>query len=365
MSYETYNRAMEDMNNKEIALSSKKREAEAHPQSKVASLDGNASANLNFLQQLKKELGGLDGSFNKVSSDLNTAKGAKTKDNNKIKQLETQKTTLDKQRSDKRAQIAQQDLKYQNAKKEFENEKREYAAAQTNLTNAQNAYNAAVKKVDYERPWYVKVGNATYNAINSTITFGKTVFKMTDWDKMEKAAVAAGAAIGKMKDPPEKIVKALDTMGKYLGYVNTTISVNEAVGSLKELIAAGQKYSKASSDSQKAEAIQAISIYTLNTIEKTLNIKGGVITSGIASVCNQFLTALIKSVAATCRLLKNNNYKMQLHDEVTDNGFDADTYTAAVNANCCELALKMFQDNKTNKEILEAIDAYSTLKKAA
>jgi myosin heavy subunit len=361
MSLETYNKAMEDMNKKELALSSAKREADAHPQSKTASLDGNTTANLNFLQQLKKESSGLDGSYNKVCSDLTAAKNAKTKDNKKIKQLEDQKTALDKQRSDKRAQIAQQDLKYQNAKKEFENEKREYAAAQQKLTNAQNAYNAAVKNVDKERPWYLKVGKA----IDNTIAYGQKVFKMTDWDKMEKAVTAAGIAVGRLKEPPEKLVKALDTMQKYFGYINTSISVNEAVGSLKEMIAAGQRYSKAGSDSQKMDAIAAISISTLNTLEKTLNIKGGLITTSIASVCNQFLTALIKGVAATCRLASNNSHGKQLLVEVMEKNCDPDIHTRAGQAYCNELALKMVQDGKTDAQVLEAIDAYSTLKKAA
>jgi len=361
MSYQTYNKALEDMNNKERALGVQKNNMAMLPN--IASLEKRTNDALAKHTQKKIEETNYTRDLNTAKSLLSAAQTAKTKDAKKIKELQTKVDNVNAKLQRVRQEITVLWNEYQKAKTEFDNAKRQHAAEQQKLTLAQNAYNAAVKKVDAERPWYVKAGNALYNAMDSTITYGKKVFNMTDWDLMEKAVTAAGKAVGIMKEPPEKIVKALDTMGKYLGYINTSISVNDAIGSLKELIAAGQRYSKASSDSQKIDAVSAISISTLNTIEKTLGIKGGIISS-VASVGSLFCTALIKSVAATCRLAQNRNYNTQLLSEVTEKDRDGSIHTAAVQASCCELALKMLQDNKTDKEIWEGIEAYKTLKAA-
>jgi len=237
---------------------------------------------------------------------------------------------------------------------------------QQKLIQVQKDYDVAVKKAEAEKPWWVRAMLKAGELIDDTVKFGQKIFKATDFDKMEKAVTAAGKAVGLMKNPPEKIVKALDTMGNYLGYINTGMSVKDTVGSFKALITAGQSYSKAKTDTDRINAVASISISTLNTLEKALNIKGGVITTSIASVCNQFLTAMIKSLATACRLLKNNTLKTQLLSELTEGKIDRDEniYTAAVNAYCVELALRMLQDGKTDKEIWEGIEAYKTLKAA-
>jgi len=376
MSYATYMKAFSVMLDKQSALETAMIGVNAHPQSKVASLDGNASANLNYLQQLKKESSGMDTYYNKVCSDLAAAKNAKTKDTKKINELEKLKTTLDKQRSDKRAQIAQQDLKYQNAKKEFENEKREYTAAQQKQTRAKSEYDTAVKNMEREKPWYLKLGDKVIGKTDATIIVGSKVYNAVDWEGMEKAAVAAGKAVGAMKDPPETIVKALNTIGNYLGYINkintavdTAGSVNDAISSIKALIEAGKKYSKASSDSEKVNAVEAIATCSFYTLEKAFNIKGGIISS-VASVANQFCTALIKAIAAVTRLGQNRGFMQELNWELGSGqgqNLDSDGIYAAAQSvsGGYEIAVKMIQDNKTSAQILEALDAYKTLKKAS
>jgi hypothetical protein len=272
---------------------------------------------------------------------------------------------LDKQIQKITPEISTLGREYQEAKRKFEEQKRKNSADVQKLNSAQSAYDAAVKKVDSERPWYVKAGNATINAVESTITFGKKVFKITDWDMMEKAVTAAGIAVGKAKDPPQKLVNALDTAKKYLGYINLAISVNDAVDSLKALITAGQSYSNATSDSQRRDAVESISISTLNFLEKGLNIKGGVISS-VASACNLFCTALVKALAAVNRLTKNSTAIVELNWLVSNFNHDDNIVRKATNViGASEVAVNMIQANKTDAQVLEAVEAYATIKKAS
>jgi chromosome segregation ATPase len=239
MSWQTYVKAMMDRAGKEGSLKALKFIVETNP-GNIAGYEKWAKEAYEKHQKKLKEGSDLALRKKKASDDLRAAQNAKTKDNKKIKDLQNQVAELDKQLQKVNPEISTLGREYQDVKKKLEDEKRKNIADVQKLAQAQSAYDAAVKKEDYERPWYVKAGNATINALESTITFGKKVFKMTDWDLMEKAVTAAGIALGKMKDPPEKLVKALDTTKKYLGYINLAISVDTTVDSLKELIAAAE-----------------------------------------------------------------------------------------------------------------------------
>jgi hypothetical protein len=209
-------------------------------------------------------------------------------------------------------------------------------------------------------PWYAKAGNATYNAAAGVIVLGMKQIKKTDWDIMEKAITTSGKALGLMKDPP-KFKAALDTVGSYLGTINTVKSVKDTTDSLKDLIDASKKYNAASTDAQKVDAIASISIYTLNTIDKALGIKGGAVSS-FASAGKIFCTALIKGVANACKLIKERTYYAEL---VSDFGLEfgaTDVINAAQKAGCCEIALRMFRSKKSDTEILKVIDAFQTIK---
>ena len=373
MSYDTYKQALSAMWDKQSALEAAMRAAKAHPPI-VASLDKRTNDALGKHTQKKLEETNYTRQLNTAKSMLSAAQTAKTKDAKKIKELQTQVDNNNATLQRVRQEITALWNEYQNVKRELDAKKREQLADQQKQTRAQSEYDAAVKKMEYEKPWYLKLGDKVTGKTNDTIIVGSKVYNAVDWETMEKAAVAAGKAVGAMKDPPDTIVKALETIGKYFGYINkintaidTAVSVNDAVSSLKMLIAAGKSYSKASSDSQKVDAIEAISIYSFTTLEKAFNIKGGIISS-VASVGSQFCTSLVKALAAVTRLGQNRNYMTQLTFELgQQSNRDSDgIYGAAQSVpGGFEIAVKMIQDNKTDKEILDAIDAYKTLKKAS
>jgi len=371
MSYATYMKAFSVMNEKKYALEAAMIGVNYH-QPLVAPLEKRTNEALARHTNKKTEETNFTRDLNTAKSMLSTAQSAKTKDQKKIKELQAKVDNLNAILQRVRQDITALWNEYQNAKKEFENEKREYTAAQQKQARAQSEYDAAVKNKNNQMPWYGKAINWLSGQSDDTITIANTLYKVTDWEGMEKAVTAAGKVVGAMKDPPETIVKALDTVGKYLGYINkintaggTAISVDNAVSSLKNLINAGKSYSKASSDSEKVNAVQAISISTLNTIESAFNIKGGIISS-VASVANQFCTALVKAIAAVIRLGQGRTNMTELNYIIANSSHDASIYYAAQNVSGgYEIAVKMCQDNKTDAQILEALDAYKTLKKAS
>jgi hypothetical protein len=371
MSYDTYRKALEAMWEKERALESALSAANKHPPI-VASWEKRTNDALAKHTHKKAEETNYTRDLNTAKSMLSAAQTAKTKDTKKIKELQTRVDNLNATLQRVRQEITALWNEYQNVKKELDAKKREQAADQQKQKLAKSQYDAAVKKMEYEQPWYLKLGDKVSGKTNDTIIVGSKVYNAVDWEKMEKAAVAAGKAVGAMKDPPDTILKALDTIGKYLGYINkintaidTAVSVNDAVNSLKMLIAAGKSYSKATSDSQKVDAIEAITIYSFFTLEKAFNIKGGIISS-VASVGSQFCTSLAKAVAATIRLGQNRTYMIELTYIIANSNRNDSIYTAAQSVSGgYEIAVKMIQDNKTDAQVLEALDAYKTLKKAS
>jgi hypothetical protein len=244
------------------------------------------------------------------------------------------------------------------AKREENTAKTAKNAADNKVRQAQNALAAAQKKEAAEKPWYVGAAEVVGKGMNATVNFGKKVFKMTDWDKMEKAVTAASKALGLAKNPPDKIISALDTTGKYFGAINNT---KTAAGNLKELLAAGAKYKAARTDSEKADAIAAVSIATLNSVETLVGIKGGVITSLATSLGNQFLTALIKAVANVTKLMREGTYSSLWLGEILDRGWDEDLWKDGKGFS--ELGYRLtVTDRKTQQEVKEAIEAAKVLK---
>jgi len=373
MSYESYNKAKGVVYDKKRALECALYDANAFPP-KVADLEKQTNDALAKHTKKKAEETNYTRDLNTAKGLLSTAQGAKTKDTKKIKELQTKVDNLNAALQKVRQEITALWNNYQNVKKELDAKKREQTAAQQKKTQAQSAYDAAVKTMEKEKPWYLSLGDKVLGYTDKTIIVGSKVYNAVDWEKMEKATVAAGKAVGAMKDPPEKILAALETMGTYFGYINkintavsTAESVKDAVSSLKKLIEAGKSYSKASSDSQKVDAIESIAVYSLGTIERAFNIKGGIISS-VASVANQFCTALVKALAAVIKLEKNYTYNMQLHYELGEQHHrDSDGIYGAANSvsGGFEIAVKMIQDGKTDKEIIDALNAYKTLKKAS
>jgi hypothetical protein len=362
-SYDSWDQARRDMWRKEGELKNAKMEAEKAQ----AELNQKANARSNaavYRDSMGSQYRAQTGLLNKAQAALKAEQNKQKPDAKKVKALQAD---VDKRQAEA-APIIQKyndaSAKFEAAKKDENTAKAAATAANKKVLSAEAALSKAQTKEKNEKPWYMSAVDAMEPGVNATINFGKKVFKVTDWDKMEKATSAAAKALGLAKNPPEKIINALDTTGKYFGYIGTTQS---AVGNLKEMLAAGAKYKTAATDSAKIDAIASISIATLNSLETLVGIKGGVITSLAANIGNQFLTALIKAVASTLRIMKGHNAEWQLTQELTDNPNCASWDEKRIIADYrgyYDLALRMAQSGTvyTGAQVIEALDAAKVLK---
>jgi len=237
--------------------------------------------------------------------------------------------------------------------------------AKNKLSKENSDLIAAKKRADKEKPLMYE----EKQAVKTTVKEEKE--KVVDWidfQKMEKAVKAASLAVGKMKNPPEKVIAALDTMGSYLGYINTGIDIvgssYQAYKSLRDLIDAGKMYKNAILDSDKRAAVLRVSIATLNTLEKFANIKGGVI-STVAAACNQFFTAMIKMVANAAAKISEHNYDLELLRLVSGRGYDYELLYRQSQGGYAEIAVKMLQDGKQPADISSVVAAAKTLRESA
>jgi predicted nucleic acid-binding Zn-ribbon protein len=301
--------------------------------------------------------------LNQAKAELQKAQSAKPQNKNTVASLQKKVQDLDKERNAKAQANNAAVQKVNNERNRMSSQANSVAAYRRNYAAADAAKKAAEAKVEKEKPWYLKAGASIAEGAEATIKWGQKVLKLTDFDKQEKAVKAASFAVQNLQRTPTlSLVTALETTGKYLGYINMGKTVADITGSLGALLTAGQAYAAAPVDSSaRVNAVMSISISTLDVLEKSLSLKGGVITTSIASVCTQFFTSLIKSVANAIVLAKEATYFSTLHDEMVKRNWSDTRITVQ---GYSELALRAMRDGKTENQVAELVVAAQVVRNA-